>query len=610
MAKVESRPIQNITDFVKYLNGTIKDANSNTYAFMYPYGLPEGTDINKFIAYHKNNEMPRQPLMYEWSYVDLGDADEMTVIYHPSQRFTYNPLTGFSFNGTFKGTLNIECHNMRVTSIHRIAQTRGGESTDTRYGVTKYGKMEYINLVGDDTFDLEVNDVNYPQTVFQPADLSGAFEGCSNLKKIPDNINYDVLSLWHYKYVSEGEYILINAHNMAWFASGCGSLTEVPSYKNATNREDATNTIIFDTSNNCALMQQMCESCRNLRTFGPVLDFSKTDMTKTTEYYGDSNAPLYAGIFAGCIHLSDVRIKGWHGASADFTTGHFNMPLMSAESINYLLNNLISNGSSYTLTFSDVNKSGVSADAITNATNKGFTINWVEYYDRFVAFNNSNYWVFNEAQQSGAEYILENDGRTLSISKFKPNLWLVRTNNTDTTVGYLCGQTAGWSVMFDGLNENADIFETTEKFYKHSEVGGSGDAYGSILGVGILPSSMDRAVIAPSQNEGCTTGQLIELPFTAYVWENMTYKSGTTVQLGSETTALKGTWTGANYNSYGKTYDGVIMVMPNWSSFPTPYSNWQSTIGIYTNDSRVDEDGYITLETPIKITLIKEKKIE
>lgn len=607
--KIDSYPLQKIVDYVQYLNGTVRDENGMPYAFMYPYGLPSGTDIGKYIKWHKDNDLPRLPIINEFAYVDIQNHPEFNVTYSlETPNVSFVPLAGFAFNGTFKGTLNIAVKNTRITTINAFGQVRGAAP----YNVYKTGAYEYVNFIGNDVFTDETEEQNFVTTNFQPHDCSGAFEYCSRLKRTPDNINWDVKSLNHHEAIAPHNPIA--AHLMAWFADGCTALEEVPSYKNATDREDVTNTIVFDTTYGYASMQQMCSNCKNLRYFGPVLDFTLTDMTLTTDYMGDRNAPIFAGIFLNCDSLVDVRIKGLHGKDFDFTQGHFGIPNIDKDSIEYILNNLISDGENHILTFASTHRDEISAAAIANAQSKGFNIEWVTYFDRFNSFNTSD-WVFNTAQQPDMQYTLEDDGKTLSITKFKPNRWIVRTNNTDTSNTYMCQQTAGWTVRLNGLEDNASLFETGtgKNFYQHSEVGGSGDCMGNVLGVGIFPSSMDIAERTswwfPTENANCTQGQLIELPFTAFVWDSMTYRDGSTVQLGSETTALRGSWAGAGYNAYGKVKDGIVKVIPDWLSFPTPYGNWQSTIGIFTNDSRIDADGYITLENPIKISLIKERMI-
>lgn len=634
--KVESYPLQKISDFVQYLNGTTRDENGLPYVFMYPYGLPDGTDTAKFVKWHKDNILPRPPFANEFAYVDIADHSEFNVTYKPDGKIVpYNPICGFALNGTFKGTLNITVKDFRITSLNSFAVVKG----TAPYNVRKVGNYEYVNLIGDDVFNESIEGSgDFTTTNFQPHDCSGAFENCSRLKRTPDNLNWDVASLHHH--YSVPPYNPISGHYMAWFVNGCGALEEVPSYKNAPNRYDVTNTLVFDTTYDHASMQQMCANCKSLRSFGPVLDFTMTDMTLTTDYLGDKTAPIFAGIFANCSSLTDVRIKGLHGKDFDFTQGHFGIPNIDKDSIEYILNNVIGDGNTYTLTFSNIHQSEVNAAAIANAQAKGFNIEWVEYFDRFNAFNTSD-WVFNTAQQPDMQYTLEDNGNTLSITKFKPNIWMLRSQLAGSSTGgnmtsnEVCVKTCGWKMRLSGLVENADIFEyvntsdgvTTDAagetganalgdvWCKHSEVGGSGSEHGRVMGFGVWPICMQRINTVPGQSTGLIAGQLSEMPWTGFAWESITREDGTAgPTMANWTDGLRCDW-GGGRACYGySTADGMKQVLPRWSNFNSPYSGrgWQISMGIYTDNiqhPKTDADGYITLETPIKISLVKERKV-
>ena len=212
-------------------------------------------------------------------------------------------------------------------------------------------------------------------------------------------------------------------------------------------------------------------------------------------------------------------------------------------------------------------------------------------------------WVFNS--EAGHDVTITNN--KITIRKFRPNRWILMSNwglSPSTDTSGLCAKTANFYVKLGGMDEKREtIFNSN--YQHHSVVGGSGDTYGWCRGVCILPfsKSLPAWVETSYPEEGKYRG---ELPFSAYVWDHMTYVDNTTVQLGSEVSALRGAGWGAGYNTYGRVYSYQnTKVTPNWKSFPAPYGNWELSIGLFTGNTEVvGEDGLIDVsDAPITIEM-------
>ena len=165
----------------------------------------------------------------------------------------------------------------------------------------------------------------------------------------------------------------------------------------------------------------------------------------------------------------------------------------------------------------------------------------------------------------------------LIVKKFKPNVWIIRSPKY-SSLSELCKTTKGLYIGVEGLNNNNALFSSN--YSHHSVVGGSGNTFGHIRGLGIFPFSN---VINGWQltSYGQYAKNRGEIPFSAYVWDNLTLENGSTVQIASEGT-FRGDW-GAVYNGYGKINDGVYKkVIPDYTTFPTPYETLYLSVGLYT----------------------------
>lgn len=167
------------------------------------------------------------------------------------------------------------------------------------------------------------------------------------------------------------------------------------------------------------------------------------------------------------------------------------------------------------------------------------------------------------------------------IRKCKPNVWLLKSPIMGS-LSELCSSSKNLFISLKGMSYNSTLFNRS--YTHHSVVGASGDARGYIRGLGIFPYS-DAINGGQLDTYGDYARNRGELPFSAYIWESLTLNDGTKVQVASETVALRGDW-GAGYNGYGKTKDNVnINVLPDYSTFPTPYVTRRLSIGLYTGNA-------------------------
>ena len=172
------------------------------------------------------------------------------------------------------------------------------------------------------------------ENVARSQDLSGAFEFCGNLLKLPV-INWSDGN----RGFGTGEDAIIYkvpCSNAGFAFEYCYRLPEIPQY--GATRDAATNTLIF-----VNYSPQTFNQCKALTKIGPILDF---------RYLEPANASL---IFGGCTALTDLRLKNLNHGSWRFDEKaingvvHGNLSALDAESVKYLIDNL----SDLTVTSSD-----------------------------------------------------------------------------------------------------------------------------------------------------------------------------------------------------------------------------------------------------------------
>ena len=170
-------------------------------------------------------------------------------------------------------------------------------------------------------------------------DLSGAFEFCYNLLKLPV-INWGDGN-WSFNSTDESGTVTVVEYKAPCSNAGfafeyCYRLPEIPQY--GATRDAATNTLTFT-----SYSPQTFNQCKALTKIGPILDF---------RYLEPANASL---IFGGCTALTDLRLKNLNHGSWRFDEKpingvvHGDLSALDADSIKYLIDNL----SDLTVTSSD-----------------------------------------------------------------------------------------------------------------------------------------------------------------------------------------------------------------------------------------------------------------
>ena len=163
------------------------------------------------------------------------------------------------------------------------------------------------------------------ENVARSQDLSGAFEFCGNLLKLPV-INWSDGN----RGFGTGEDAIIYkvpCSNAGFAFEYCYRLPEIPQY--GATRDAATNTLTF-----VNYSPQTFNQCKALTKIGPILDF---------RYLEPANASL---IFGGCTALTDLRLKNLNHGSWRFDEKaingvvHGNLSALDAESVKYLIDNL------------------------------------------------------------------------------------------------------------------------------------------------------------------------------------------------------------------------------------------------------------------------------
>lgn len=177
------------------------------------------------------------------------------------------------------------------------------------------------------------------EIVARAQDISGAFEFCGNLLKLPkinwSDGNWSFNSTDASGNVTTIEY-KVPCSNASYAFEYCFRLPELPQY--GATRDAATNVLTF-----IDYAPQVFNQCKALTKIGPILDF---------RYLKPASASL---IFGGCTALTDLRLKNLNHGSWRFDEKAINgvvqgdLSALDADSIKYLIDNL----SDLTVTSSD-----------------------------------------------------------------------------------------------------------------------------------------------------------------------------------------------------------------------------------------------------------------
>ena len=249
-----------------------------------------------------------------------------------SQIFTNNPNRneGLFYASDIDGTLTLNMNGTNISGVAEFADSNIEKVIINTGFVTSLHEIFY--RAGN------LREVEF-ENVARSQDISGAFEFCGNLLKLPKinwgdgNCNFNstdtsgTVTVVIYK---------VPCSNAGFAFEYCYRLPEIPQY--GATRDAATNTLTFTNYS-----PQTFNQCKALTKIGPILDF---------RYLEPANASL---IFGGCTALTDLRLKNLNHGSWRFdekainSVVHGNLSALDAESVKYLIDNL----SDLTVTSSD-----------------------------------------------------------------------------------------------------------------------------------------------------------------------------------------------------------------------------------------------------------------
>lgn len=210
-------------------------------------------------------------------------------------------------------------------------------------GVAEFADSNIEKVIINTGFVTSLHEIFYRATnlrevefenVARSQDLSGAFEFCHNLLKLPV-INWGDGN-WSFGTGEDATTYKGPCSNVGFAFEYCYRLPEIPQY--GTTRDATTNTLTF-----VDYSPQAFNQCKALTKIGPILDF---------RYLKPANAYL---LFGGCTALTDLRLKNLNHGSWRFDEEaingvvHGNLSALDAESVKYLIDNL----SDLTITNSD-----------------------------------------------------------------------------------------------------------------------------------------------------------------------------------------------------------------------------------------------------------------
>ena len=249
-----------------------------------------------------------------------------------SQIFTNNPNRnkGLFYASDIDGTLTLNMNGTNMSGVAEFADSNIEKVIINTGFVTSLHEIFY--RAGN------LREVEF-ENAARSQDISGAFEFCGNLLKLP-NINWGDGN-WSFNSTDASGTVTVVTYKVPCSNAGfafeyCYRLPEIPQY--GATRDAATNTLTFTNYS-----PQTFNQCKALTKIGPILDF---------RYLEPANASL---IFGGCTALTDLRLKNLNHGSWRFDEKaingvvHGNLSALDAESVKYLIDNL----SDLTVTSSD-----------------------------------------------------------------------------------------------------------------------------------------------------------------------------------------------------------------------------------------------------------------
>ena len=244
--------------------------------------------------------------------------------------YTANRTKGLFSGSDIDGTVTLNIDELNISGVAEFADSNIEKVIINTGFVTSLHEIFYRAT--------NLREVEF-ENVARSQDLSGAFEFCHNLLKLPV-INWGDGNLSFNSTDASGVVTVVTykvlCSNAGFAFEYCYRLPEIPQY--GSTRDAATNTLTFTNYS-----PQTFNQCKALTKIGPILDF---------RYLKPANAYL---IFGGCTALTDLRLKNLNHGSWRFDEKaingvvHGNLSALDADSIKYLIDNL----SDLTITSSD-----------------------------------------------------------------------------------------------------------------------------------------------------------------------------------------------------------------------------------------------------------------
>lgn len=244
--------------------------------------------------------------------------------------YTANRTKGLFSGSDIDGTVTLNIDESNISGVAEFADSNIEKVIINTGTVTSLHEIFYRAT--------NLREVEF-ENVARSQDLSGAFEFCHNLLKLPV-INWGDGNLSFNSTDASGVVTVVTykvlCSNAGFAFEYCYRLPEIPQY--GATRDAATNHLTFT-----SYSPQTFNQCNALTKIGPILDF---------RYLEPANASL---IFGGCTALTDLRLKNLNHGSWRFDEKaingvvHGNLSALDAESVKYLIDNL----SDLTVTSSD-----------------------------------------------------------------------------------------------------------------------------------------------------------------------------------------------------------------------------------------------------------------
>lgn len=237
---------------------------------------------------------------------------------------------GLFYASDIDGTVTLNIDEANISGVAEFADSNIEKVIINTGTVTSIHELFYR---ADNLREVEFENVARSQ------DISGAFEFCGNLLKLP-KINWSDGNRSFNSTDASGVVTVVNykvpCSNACYAFEYCFRLPEIPQY--GATRDAKTNVLTFTD-----YAPQVFNQCKALKKIGPILDF---------RYLKPANAYL---LFGGCTALTDLRLKNLNHGSWRFDEKAINgvvqgnLSALDADSIKYLIDNL----SDLTVTSSD-----------------------------------------------------------------------------------------------------------------------------------------------------------------------------------------------------------------------------------------------------------------